>query len=279
MYVNNLLLQKSKEIIVSKKKLSFIFNILSIFSCGLLLSACGDGGDSEVATPVVELEEKYQLLQGQETSISAKVTYMGELKSINWRQLDGPQLNLSNINSLTIQLNPDIFSNTEFATLQLELIDEQGVSSTNDTILVLSEVLPEKVELVSVPASPIEETGVEILQGQDTKGNIINVVTYDSQELTDPTINEGVDLGLPEEYEQITNKFIDIQYVEEIEEKLEVRITPSDEFDVIWLYSEIEKSVQRIPFSVDEEGTIKLRVKPEQGRILFSLLKINDSKE
>jgi hypothetical protein len=272
---------------------SFLFAFSLLISISLL--GCGGGSDSDSPplttppptttppvthiAPVVELKRQYQILQGTESSITANVTYAGELNSINWRQFSGPELNLSDANSLTLKLNSSVLPKTDFASLQLELIDAQGTSSTHDVMLILSEVLPEQVVLASLPESPIEE-GVEILQGQDAKGNEINLVTYQSLQLAAPIINEGIDLGVPDKYEQITNKFIDIQYpAETAEEKHEVRIIPLERFDIIWQYNEEDESVRRIPFFIDEDGTVTFSTKPENGRVTFSMLKINEGEE
>lgn len=112
-----------------------------------------------------------------------------------------------------------------------------------------------------------------IVTGTDSNGVGVEVIV-ESSFADDVTMSEGLDPGLPDDYQPITNGFIQITVPPEVQGARMLRVTSPAPFEVIVGLDEADSEMSYTPFLTEDDGTIVLYLAPINGSIAFALMDV-----
>lgn len=153
-------------------------------------------------------------------------------------------------------------------------------SSTSTTSSGGAGTVAEKT-VTEIPTSVVDATSVGAdlvgVEATDQKGNIVTAYVGSTSLADGTVVTEGVDLGAPDNYKIITNKFLKISYPDIVEANRQtVMVEFKEHFTTVMVYDPSESLMKRTPFIVLDDNKIRFRAKPVSGEIIFSLIDITE---
>lgn len=126
----------------------------------------------------------------------------------------------------------------------------------------------------AIPSDSFDDATVVV--GTDSNGVEVKIVV-ESSYAGDIVITEGLDPGLPDTYQFITNGFIEISLSPDAQGKQIVRVTSPAAFEVVLVRDEANLEMSYTPFHSKDDGSIEFYVAPIDGSIIFALMDVPES--
>lgn len=144
------------------------------------------------------------------------------------------------------------------------------IKTKNDVHLKSKELLLQTIDNVDIGKSIIG------LETKDNKGNNIIIYLPNSFNKDGIKIKDGINYGKPENYDIITNNFIEITYPEKMVYRQTIEIKPVEEINTVMVFNPDEMEMTRTPYTNLDNGGIEFRVEPVNSKVIFALMFISE---